>query len=66
MAIDTVLLCFCEDCESNRGHPRYAPPLLSEAIGEHGKPAAVAADPYSSPAQQQVVGWSALPARQPR
>ena len=34
MAIDTVLLSFCEDCESNDGHPRCAPPLLLEAIGE--------------------------------
>lgn len=39
MAIDTVLLSFCEDCESNNGHPRCAPPLLLEAIGEL-KPAA--------------------------
>lgn len=37
MAIDTVLLCFCEDCEAN-GHPRYAPPLLLEAIGEVKQP----------------------------
>lgn len=34
MAIDTVLLSFCEDCERNSGHPRCAPPLLLEAIGE--------------------------------
>jgi choline transporter-like protein 2/4/5 len=34
MAIDTVLLSFCEDCESNNGHPKCAPPLLLEALGE--------------------------------
>lgn len=34
MAIDTVLLSFCEDCERNSGHPRCAPQLLLEAIGE--------------------------------
>ena len=34
LAIDTILLSFCEDAESNGGHPRYAPPLLLEAIGE--------------------------------
>lgn len=39
MAIDTMLLCLCEDCESNGGHPRYAPKLLLEAIGESAPPA---------------------------
>ncbi len=34
MAIDTILLAFCEDCESHGGHPKHAPPLLLEAIGE--------------------------------
>ena len=34
LAIDTVLLSFCEDAESHGGHPRHAPPLLMEAIGE--------------------------------
>jgi choline transporter-like protein 2/4/5 len=34
MAIDTTLLSFCEDCESHGGHPRHAPPILMEAIGE--------------------------------
>lgn len=34
MAVDTVLLSFCEDCESNNGSARYAPPLLLEAIGK--------------------------------
>uniref|UniRef100_A0A7S1SUR8 Choline transporter-like protein n=1 Tax=Tetraselmis chuii TaxID=63592 RepID=A0A7S1SUR8_9CHLO len=32
MAADTVLLCFCEDCETN-GDPKYAPKLLMKAIG---------------------------------
>ena len=34
MAIDTIMLVFCEDCESHGGHPKHAPPLLLEAIGE--------------------------------
>ncbi|KAI8472764.1 MAG: plasma-membrane choline transporter-domain-containing protein [Monoraphidium minutum] len=34
LAIDATLLSFCEDAEANGGHPRYAPPLLMEAIGE--------------------------------
>jgi len=33
MAVDTILLSFCEDCGSSGG-PKYAPPLLMEAIGE--------------------------------
>uniref|UniRef100_A0A7S0RW54 Choline transporter-like protein n=1 Tax=Chlamydomonas leiostraca TaxID=1034604 RepID=A0A7S0RW54_9CHLO len=38
MAIDTVLLSFCEDCESNNGEPRFAPPLLMEAVGAKPQP----------------------------
>lgn len=34
MAIDTILLSFCEDCETNSGNPRFAPPLLLDAIGQ--------------------------------
>eukprot|EP00899_Mesostigma_viride_P018836 jgi/Mesvir1/26954/Mv20673-RA.2 len=34
MAVDTILLCFCEDCEQNNGNPLYAPPLLLSAIGQ--------------------------------
>jgi hypothetical protein len=34
MTVDTILLSFCKDCESHRGHPQYAPPLLLDAIGE--------------------------------
>lgn len=33
MAVDTILLCFCEDGEVHGGNPQYAPPLLLEAIG---------------------------------
>jgi len=34
MAVDTVLLSFCEDCERNDGDPKFAPPLLLSAIGK--------------------------------
>jgi choline transporter-like protein 2/4/5 len=34
MAVDTVLLSFCEDCEQNGGKPKYAPKLLLDAIGQ--------------------------------
>lgn len=34
MTVDTILLSFCKDCETHHGHPRYAPPLLLDAIGE--------------------------------
>lgn len=34
MAIDTILLSFCEDAEAHGGHPQFAPPLLLAAIGE--------------------------------
>lgn len=39
LAIDTVLLSFCEDSESNGGHPRFAPQLLLDAIGDGGRAA---------------------------
>jgi hypothetical protein len=48
MAIDTILLSFCEDAEAHGGHPRFAPPLLMEAIGE----------PY--PTQEPVTGISGV------
>jgi choline transporter-like protein 2/4/5 len=51
MSIDTVLLSFCEDCESNNGHPRCAPTLLLEAIGE--SKAAAAAPAVGRPVQGQ-------------
>lgn len=34
MAVDTILLSFCEDCDEHNGTPLYAPPLLLAAIGE--------------------------------
>lgn len=34
MAIDTIMLSFCEDCESHNGTPQYAPVLLLQAIGK--------------------------------
>ncbi len=36
MAIDTILLAFCEDCEIHNGTPKWAPPLLMEAMGLDG------------------------------
>jgi len=33
MGVDTILLCFCEDCEKH-STPQYAPALLMEAIGK--------------------------------
>lgn len=35
MAIDTIILSFCEDCESHNGNPQYAPLLLLGVIGKH-------------------------------
>lgn len=32
MAIDTVMLSFCEDCEAHGGEPRKAPPILLHAL----------------------------------
>jgi choline transporter-like protein 2/4/5 len=56
MAIDTILLSFCDDCESNNGHPRWAPALLLEAIGEKAVPVEVP-DRASYPPSQQQRGW---------
>ena len=38
MAIDTIMLSFCEDAESHGGHALHAPPLLLAAVGDapHG------------------------------
>ena len=33
VAVDTILLSFCEDCDVNDGEPQYAPSLLLDAIG---------------------------------
>lgn len=54
MAIDTVLLSFCEDCESNNGHPRCAPALLLEAVGEAKQaPAPAMGQPVQHQGRQQ-------------
>jgi choline transporter-like protein 2/4/5 len=34
MAVDTILLCFCEDCDVNGDEPKFAPPLLLKSIGQ--------------------------------
>ena len=33
LAIDTILLSYCLDCEENGGHAASAPPLLHDYIG---------------------------------
>jgi choline transporter-like protein 2/4/5 len=52
LAIDTVLLSFCEDAEAHGGHPAHAPPLLMEAIGE------------PPPREDPVQGWQGGKPRQ--
>jgi choline transporter-like protein 2/4/5 len=37
MAVDTILLSFCEDCGESNG-PHYAPPLLMSALGKSSDP----------------------------
>ena len=34
MAVDTILLSFCEDCMSHNETPQYAPKLLMSALGK--------------------------------
>lgn len=34
MAINTIFLAFCEDCERHDGNPKWAPALLMEAMGQ--------------------------------
>jgi len=34
MAVDTILLSFCEDREQKNGQPQCAPKLLMSAIGK--------------------------------
>ena len=34
MAVDTILLSFCEDCDTHDDKPEYAPQLLLDAIGQ--------------------------------
>ena len=36
MAVDTIMLSFCEDCNTSGG-PHYAPPLLMSALGKSTK-----------------------------
>ncbi|KAH7297110.1 hypothetical protein KP509_26G054000 [Ceratopteris richardii] len=35
MAIDTIILSFCEDIEEHNGTPIYAPPLLMQTLNRH-------------------------------
>jgi len=37
MAIDTIVLSFCQDVEEHQGNPQYAPPLLMETLKKHGE-----------------------------
>jgi choline transporter-like protein 2/4/5 len=39
MAVDTIILAFCEDCEVHGGNPKFAPPLLMETMGCPTEPA---------------------------
>lgn len=39
MAVDTIILAFCEDCEVHDGHPKFAPPLLMDTMGGPVEPA---------------------------
>jgi len=32
MAVDTILLSFCEDCELHGGEPQFAPPILMDVM----------------------------------
>jgi hypothetical protein len=34
MAVDTILLSFCEDCTANNEVPQFAPKLLMSALGK--------------------------------
>jgi solute carrier family 44 (choline transporter-like protein), member 2/4/5 len=52
MAIDTIMLSFCEDCEAHNDRPQFAPPLLAEIMGEPGAKQADSKD------QQQQGGKS--------
>ena len=33
MAVDTILLSFCDDCDANGGEPKYAPEKLMKVMG---------------------------------
>ncbi|GFR50844.1 hypothetical protein Agub_g13116 [Astrephomene gubernaculifera] len=38
MAIDTVILAFCADCDQHNGEPKFAPKLLAEVMGSVAVP----------------------------
>ncbi len=50
MAIDTVMLAFCEDCDMHGGNPKWAPPLLMEAMGQEERAAPTGSDASPSKA----------------
>mmetsp|Transcript_8104 Transcript_8104/g.16758 ORF Transcript_8104/g.16758 Transcript_8104/m.16758 type:complete len:786 (-) Transcript_8104:485-2842(-) len=33
LAIDTIFLCFCDDCDTHGGEPALAPPILLDVMG---------------------------------
>lgn len=37
MAVDTILLSFCEDCTANNEIPQFAPKMLMSALGKAKK-----------------------------
>ncbi|KAJ8642821.1 hypothetical protein MRB53_004569 [Persea americana] len=37
MAIDTIILSFCQDAEEHQGTAQYAPPLLMETLNDQGE-----------------------------
>lgn len=37
MAIDTIILSFCQDAEEHQGTAQYAPPLLIETLNDQGE-----------------------------
>uniref|UniRef100_A0A1D1XZS3 Choline transporter-like protein n=1 Tax=Anthurium amnicola TaxID=1678845 RepID=A0A1D1XZS3_9ARAE len=37
MAIDTIILSFCQDAEEHQGTAQYAPPLLMETLDDQGE-----------------------------
>lgn len=52
--VDTLLLCFCDDCERHDGHPQYAPRLLLAAVG-HSHPSRGIAAASSSAAPEASI-----------
>ena len=37
IAIDTMLISYCEDCEQSKGKPSFAPPLLARVLQKKGE-----------------------------